>query len=249
MKKNLFIGLFLAIIVLNIAVLSAAADTITVAINPDAKPFKYIDEDGEFAGIDADVIQAIAEIEDLEIHFIEMPFENIFNAVKACEVDAAISALSKTEARTKVVSFSDPYVMSLQSAFVRMKNIHLSNIADPAIKVIGAKAATTAEDNGRIIAQRNNCELKVYATYSELFAALENDAIDAAIADEMLAKEYVDSYADIMTIGAALTSEPYAIAVCPENSELLEAINHGLNEMRKEGKLDEIVLSNLNPEK
>ena len=228
--------------------LTAAADPIKVAINPDAKPFKYIDEDGEFAGIDADVIHVIAEIEDLDIQFIEMPFENIFNAVKACEVDAAISALSKTEARAKVVSFSEPYVMSLQSAFVRMKNIHLSGITDPAIKVIGAKAATTAEDNGRIIAEKNHCELKVYETYSELFAALENDVIDAAIADEMLAKEYVDSYSDVMTIGAALTSEPYAIAVCPENSDLLNAINHGLNEMRKNGKLDEIVLSNLKPE-
>lgn len=247
MKKNLFLGLILAIIVLNAMVLSAAADTITVAINPDTKPFKYIDEDGEFAGIDADVINAIAEIEDLDIEFIEMPFENIFNAVKACEVDAAISALSKTEARSNVVSFSEPYVMSLQSAFVRIKNIHLSDISDPAIKVIGAKAATTAEDNGRIIAEMNHCELKVYPTYSELFAALENDVIDAAIADEMLAKQYVDSYADIMTIGAALTSEPYAIAVCPENAELLNTINEGLKEMRKQGKLDEIVLANLKP--
>ena len=77
MKKNLFISLLIVIFVLSAGVLTAAADPVRVAINPDTKPFKYYDEAGEFAGIDADVINGIAEVEGLEIEFVEMKFEDI----------------------------------------------------------------------------------------------------------------------------------------------------------------------------
>ena len=55
MKKTFLICLFI-IFTLSVAVLSAAADSIKVAINPDSKPFKYYDENGAFSGIDADVM-------------------------------------------------------------------------------------------------------------------------------------------------------------------------------------------------
>ena len=245
MKKNLFISLLIVIFVLSAGVLTAAADPVKVAINPDTKPFKYYDEAGEFAGIDADVINGIAEAEGLEIEFVEMKFEDILDAVASCEVDAAISALTKTANRSKMVDFSSPYVMGLQSVFVRLKNDGLQDISDPAITIIGAKSSTTAEENARIVAERLNLQVKLYPDYAQLFESLENDEIDAAISDELLAKEFVDSYADMMTIGQPLTNEPYAIAVCPDNAELLTTINHGLNEMRRSGKLDEIVLKNL----
>ena len=239
MKKVLLICIMVIVLC---SALTAAADPIKVAINPDTKPFKYLDENGEFAGIDADVINSIAEAEDLEIEFVEM-----MDAVASCEVDAAISALTKTENRSRMVSFSEPYIMSFQSAFVRLKNDSAKDISDPAIKIIGAKSATTAEENSRIAAERLNLELKLYPDYAQLFEALENDEIDAAVSDELLAKQFVDSYGDMMTIGQPLTSEPYAIAVCPNNTDLLEAINHGMSELRKNGTLDEILLENLNP--
>lgn len=244
MKKILLICIMIIVLC---SALTAAADPIKVAINPDTKPFKYLDENGEFAGIDADVINSIAEAEGLEIEFVEMEFDEIMDAVASCEVDAAISALTKTENRSKMVSFSEPYIMGLQSAFIRLKNDGWKDISDPAVKILGAKSGTTSEENSRIAAERLNLELKHYPDYAELFEALENDEIDVAISDELLAKQFVDSYGDMMTIGQPLTSEPYAIAVCPNNTDLLETINHGMSELRKNGTLDEILLENLNP--
>lgn len=244
MKKILLICIMIIVLC---SALTAAADPIKVAINPDTKPFKYLDENGEFAGIDADVINSIAEAEGLEIEFVEIEFDKIMDAVASCEVDAAISALTKTENRSKMVSFSEPYIMGLQSAFIRLKNDGWKDISDSAVKILGAKSGTTAEENSRIAAERLNLELKHYPDYAELFEALENDEIDVAISDELLAKQFVDSYGDMMTIGQPLTSEPYAIAVCPNNTDLLETINHGMSELRKNGTLDEILLENLNP--
>ncbi len=227
------------------SVLSAAADPIKVAINPDTKPFKYLDENGEFAGIDAEVINIVARSQDLEIELVPMEFSEIIDAVASCEVDAAISALTLTENRSKLVSFTDPYVMGAQSVYVLAKNDDWKDISDPSIKTIGAKTGTTSEDSVTVISDMNKVEAKLYPDYESLFKALEDGEIDAAVADELLAKSFVDSYADIMTIGQPLSAEVYAIAVCPSNTELLQTLNKGLNELRRSGTLDQIVLDNL----
>ena len=244
MKKTFLICLFV-IFILSVAVLSAAADPIKVGINPDTKPFKYYDENGEFSGIDADVIKALAEELDLEIEFVEMKFEDIFESVASCEVDAAISALTKNANRSELVAFTDPYLTGQLSAFVRLKNDDITDISDEDIDVIGSKIGTTAETAGRDLAGKYNLEQKHYENYADLFAALENDEIDAAISDEFLAKEFVDSYADIMTVGQIISHEPYAIAVCPDNNELVQKLNTGLAALQLSGKLDEILLNNL----
>ena len=245
MKKNFLLVIICVIAVLCASALSAAADPIRVAVNPDAKPFKYLNDDGVFSGIDAEVMNGIAESQGFEVEYIVKDFEEILEAVANCEVDAAISALTMTTERSSMVSFSEPYVMGMQSAFIRMKNDDFTDISDEGIKVIGAKAGTTGEKNARIIAEIADKEVKLYPDYESLFQALEGDVIDAAIADELLTKQIVDGLADIMSIGQPISAETYAIAVCPSNKDLVKSINDGLNSMRRSGKLDEIVLENL----
>ena len=244
MKKNT-IYIFIVFIIMIFTAANVSADTITIAINPDSKPFKYYNEEGEFSGIDADVINALAEETDLDLEFIEMDFDKIIDAVKECQVDAAISALTLTENRAQAVDFTEPYILSAQSAFVRLKNDGIKDITDENIHAFGAKRATTAENTVNILGDRFGREVKLYTSYAELFKALENDEIDAAIADELLAKDFVDTYADMMTIGQPLSAEPYAIAVCPSNPELTEKLNAGLLKLQQDGKINEIILKNL----
>ncbi len=239
MKKYLLICLIFAVFCGAFAV---SADPIKVAVNPDAKPFKY-------PGIDAEVMNGIAELQNLEVEYVVMDFEELLEAVASCEVDAAISALTLTEKRAEIVSFTTPYVMGAQSTYVRLVNDSWTGISDPSIKVIGAKAGTTSADSAAIISDMNSVEVRLYPDYGTLFQALENNEIDAAIADELLAKSFVDSYADLMTVGQPLSAETYAIAVCPNNPDLVKTFNDGLNELRRNGKLDQIVLDNLMPDK
>lgn len=244
MKKTFLICLIVSIVFV-LGVLSAAADPIKVAINPDSKPFKYYDDNGDFAGIDADVMKALAEELDMEIEYVEIKFEDLFDSVASCDVDAAISALSKNENRSEMVSFTDAYLIGQLSAFVRLKNDNVKDLSDENIRVIGSKTGTTGDDAGRYLAEQYNLEHKHYENYADLFASLESDQIDAAISDEFLAKSFVDSYADIMTVGQVIANEPYAIAVCPDNNELVQKLNIGLAVLQRSGKLDEILLTNL----
>ena len=245
MKKTTLIFILCVVCAMFAGVLAASADPIKIAINPDTKPFKYYDEEGNFAGIDAEIINGISVETGLEFEFVPMDFSDIINAVSSCEVDAAISALSMTESRSEIVSFTMPYANDQLSAFARLANDDFKDIQDPAIKVIGVKAGTTAEEAADILIETFDYAKQVYADYAELFEALENNEIDVAIADEMLAKQFVDDYADMLTIGQPLVIEPYAIAVCPSNTELLTSLNAGLNAMLINGTVDEIILRNL----
>ncbi len=245
MNKKLFNLLFVVCVFLGIGVQAVCADTITVALHPDSKPFLYINDKNEIAGIDMEVITAVSGTEDLDVKFVLMNFDEMINAAASCKVDAAISSMTRTEEREELALFSEPYFVASQVLFVRNSRNDITSIDSEGIKKIGIKANSTAEKKVNELSAQYPFEIRTFDEYSDMFAALENDEIDAAVTDDMLGKLYIEEYEDIVTVGAPITEEPYAIAVCPENPELLEKINAGLTAIRNNGILDLIVTDNL----
>ncbi len=244
MNRNIITSL-ICVVCLLVAVQIAAAEQITAAINPDSKPFKYINAQGEISGIDAEVIHAIGGLMDLEVKLLPMDFDEILSSVAECEVDLAISALTWTEERGKNVLFSAPYALGSQVIYVKNEKAEVTSLDSPEIKIVGVKGETTAEDNVKQLAEQNDFEIKTYGYYAELFAALEKGEIDAAVSDDFLAKQFLDEYSDLISVGVPISKGPYAIAVCPREPELLDKINAGLEELRNNGVLDHIILDNL----
>ena len=242
MKKFVLLS-FLCIVCMILAVQAAAAETVTVtaAINPDSKPFKFINENGEIDGIDPEVIHAIGGLMDLDINLIPMDFDELLPAVANCEVDLAISAITWTEERGKNVLFSGPYAVGSQRIFVKSENSSAESLGSEQIKKVGVKAETTAEENVKKLAEEFGFEVVTYGYYGELFKMLENGEIDAAVSDDFLAKQFLDEYTDLTAIGGPVSREPYAIAICPTHPELLDKINYGLEELRNSGALDYII--------
>ena len=245
MNKKLFNLLFVVCVFLGIGVQTVCADTITVALHPDSKPFLYINDKNEIAGIDMEVIHAIAGTESLDVKFVLMNFDEMINAAASCKVDAAISSMTRTEEREEIALFSEPYFIASQMLFIKNDREDITSIDSAGIKKIGIKADSTAEKKVTGLKGQYGFDILTFDEYSEVFAALENGEIDAAVTDDMLGKLYIEEYADIVTTGAPITEEPYAIAVCPKNPELLDTINAGLSEIRNNGTLDLIVMDNL----
>ena len=71
--------------------------------------------------------------------------------------------------------------------------------------------------------------------------ALLNGSVDCVIIDNEPAKSFVEANEGLMILETAYAEEEYAIAMALENTELLDKINTALEELKAEGKLDEIV--------
>ncbi len=240
MKRFLFlcsIGLTLLIL------LSACAqktESVRVATDATWPPFEYVNEDTkEIEGFDIDLLNAIAEKADLEIEFINVGFDPLLAGMAQCQYDAAISAMTITEERKQKMLFSDPYFEAGQIVTVRIDETDITSEDALAGKVAGAQIGTTGAIE---IEQMDDVTLKTYDDIGLAYQDLMNGQIDAVVADNPLALEYVGKNPDkLKTVGDVFTDESYGIAVCKNEEELLAKINAGLEAVKAEGTIEELI--------
>jgi polar amino acid transport system substrate-binding protein len=242
--KRLFwcvlIGLLLVAIVAMLPGCSQGGAKIRIATDATWPPFEYVNEDTmEIEGFDIDLMTAIAEKENLDIEFINVAWDPLLAGVAQCQYDAAISSITILPERAEQMLFSNPYFAAGQIVTVRIDNTDVASKDDLGGKVVGAQIGTTGSFEIEKIA---GATLKTYDDIGLAFQDLMNGQIDAVIADNPLALEYVGKNSDkLKTAGEAFTSEFYGIAVCKDNPELLAKINSGLAAVIDEGLIEELI--------
>ena len=90
-----------------------------VGTNPEFPPFEYIDNEGNVAGFDADLIEAIAENQGYTIAWSSMEFKSLIGALESGGVDVVIAGMTITEARRQSVDFTDAYYDASQMIIVQ----------------------------------------------------------------------------------------------------------------------------------
>jgi len=215
------------------------SNKILVATDATYPPFEYMDEKTrEIVGFDIDLMKAIAQKENLEIEFIDVRFEPLLEGMAQGKYDAAISAISITEKRSKDMLFSDPYFVSGHVITVQKDNTIITGKDSLAGKVVGVKTDTTSAIE---VSKMYDVTIKAYVDYEEPFQALMNGKIDAVVSDDIFALSIVnENPTKIKIAGEPFTQEYYGIAVSMNKTELLERINTGLKAVKSEGAIEEL---------
>ena len=89
-----------------------ARGVLKVGINPDSKPFGFIDSKGNYVGYDVDLARYIAQSlvnNPNKLEIIPVTPSNRLLKASTGEVDIVISTVTITPQREQVVSFSVPY--------------------------------------------------------------------------------------------------------------------------------------------
>jgi polar amino acid transport system substrate-binding protein len=217
----------------------AASETVRVATDATWPPFEMVDEASkELIGFDIDLMNAIAEKENLTIEYVNVGFDPLLAGMAQCQYDAAISAMTITEERKQSMLFSDSYFAAGQVVTVRADETAITGKDSLSGHSVGAQIGTT----GAIEAEKiEGVEFKAYDSIDLAFQDLMNGQVDAVIADNPLALGFIGKNSDrLKTAGDVFTAEDYGIAVCNQNQELLEKINRGLAAVKEEGLIDEL---------
>lgn len=230
--------------------MAVAGETIRVAVNAQFRPFVYIDESGTFAGFDIELMDALAEAGEFTVEYADLPFEQLLTATARGEYDVALSAITVTDERMRIVDFTQayfdtgqavvPFLDTGQGLAVRALEAQIFTVDDltPATRV-GVKENTTGDDYA-------SSELRVdvirYDEIKPLLAALEAGEVDAVVVDVSVITRAIEETesAEIRLTQTDLTDEAYAIAVNKDRSDLLGALNAGLDELRTRGTYDEL---------
>lgn len=213
-----------------------------VGIDTTYPPFEF-EQDGEYTGIDIDLINAIAENQGFEIEFNPMDFGGIIPALQAGQLDVAIAGMSITDERKEIVDFSDPYFDAGLSLVVAEDNNDITALEDLEGKTVAVKSGTTGAQFARDNEAEYGYEIAQFEDSPSMFQEVSNGNADVLLEDyPVIAYAIAESELALKTVGERLTGDQYGIAVLKgENAELLEQINAGLQELRDSGEYDEIL--------
>lgn len=111
------------------------------------------------------------------------------------------------------------------------------SVADLDNKSIGVQLGTTGDIYASAI---EGATIERYKNGADAVQALKQGKIDAVIIDNEPAKVFVSKNSDLRILDEEFAVEEYAIAIKKGNTELTDAINGALAELKADGTLDKI---------
>ena len=209
-----------------------------MSTNAAFPPYEMTTDAGEFEGIDVETAQAIADKLGLELQIDDMDFDAALLAVQQGKSDMVMAGVTVTDERQNVMDFTDSYATGIQSIIVK-EDSDIASVDDLAGKKIGTQRGTT----GYLYCSDDFGDENVVAYDNGLTAVqmLNNGQVDCVVIDNAPAKEFVAANPGLKLLDTAYVEENYAIGVGKGNTELKDAINAALEELKADGTLQAIV--------
>ena len=209
-----------------------------MSTNAAFPPYEMTTDSGEFEGIDIETAQAIADKLGLELQIDDMDFDAALLAVQQGKSDMVMAGVTVTDERQNVMDFTDSYATGIQSIIVK-EDSDIASVDDLAGKKIGTQRGTT----GYLYCSDDFGDENVVAYDDGLTAVqmLNNGQVDCVVIDNAPAKEFIAANPGLKLLDTAYVEEDYAIGVGKGNTELKDAINTALEELKADGTLQAIV--------
>jgi polar amino acid transport system substrate-binding protein len=217
------------------------AGQIIMATNASFPPYEYMDDNGKYAGIDVEMMQAIADLWGVKLVINNMEFDSILAAIQTGKADFGVAGMTVNEERLKSVSFSYTYTKAKQVIIVK-NDSKIAAVKDLTGKTVGVQTGTTGDIYASDAADKKEIgAVERYKNGIDAVLALTQNKIEAVIIDNEPAKVFVKQNQGIKIIDESYTDEEYAIAMAKDNTELKNAINAALETLDKNGKLKLII--------
>lgn len=246
MKK--FFAVVLAVAMLFSLVALAGCDAGSakwiVATDTVFKPFEYTDADGNFVGIDVEILAAIAEDQGFEYELQSLGWDASIAACQAGQADAMIAGASITDERKESGwIFSDGYYTCTQSMTVA-KDSDIKGFEDLEGKTVAVKTGTQGATYAESLKDEYGFEITYYEDSPTMYQAVTGEQAVACFEDTPIMKASIlDGGLELKVLDeTANAGSDYGLAIFDSaNQEFLDMFNAGLANIKASGKYDEII--------
>lgn len=226
------------------AVLSRIKSTgvLRVCIWPDYYGITYRDpRTDKLTGVDIDLSAAFAKGLGVKLQYVESSFARLIEDLTTDQCDIAMHAVGITPQRQERLRFSQPYLLS-DVYGVTTRNSRLirtwADIDRPGVKV-AVLAGTFMEP---IMTQSlKQAQLVVTRPPQSREEELEAGRIDVFMTDYPYSRRLLDraDWARLVASPTPFHAIPYAYAVKPGDDEWLRQVNKFVNDIKRDGRLNE----------
>jgi ABC-type amino acid transport substrate-binding protein len=207
------------------------SEPLTVGSDIPYPPFEQ-GKSGEYTGFDIELMEAIGEKIGRTPEFQDTSFETIFRDVAQGKFEAVISAATITEEREKAVDFSNPYYLSEQAVLVK-EGSDIKSLEDLDGKTVAVQQGTTGQELAK--EELGGSEIRPFPEGPDAVNALKAGTVEGVIIDAPVAQNAVEKSGGVEIAEKVPTEEEYGIAVAQGDTELLDEINKGLEEVLDDG--------------
>lgn len=210
-----------------------------IGLNDTYPPMEFRNEKNEIVGFDIDLGNEIAKKIGVKAEIVTNDWKGIILSLKAKKFDMILSTMTITEERKKEIDFSEPYIVGGQKIVVKKENTTIKDTPDLVGKVVGVQLGTTGEMAAQKIEGLK--EIKKYDGVTEAFNDLSVGRIDAVIADGQVGGYYLTKRGgDLVLLDASLSEENVGIGFRKEDSDLRDAVQKALDDLKAEGTLSKL---------
>lgn len=203
------------------------------------RPFTYHEDgSGPLTGYDVEVITAVAEKLGVEAKFEETQWDAIFAGLTAGRFDVIANQVSINPEREEAYDFSTPYTISPGVLIVAEDNSDIASFDD----LSGRTSAQSLTSNWYTVAEDAGATVESVEGWAQAAELLRQGRVDATVNDELTFLDYEKTEGDTGLKVVAETDEvsENAFAFRPGSTDLVEAVNDALAELRADGTLASI---------
>ena len=216
---------------------------LVAATSGNLPPVTFVDEKNELTGYDVEVARYVEDKLGVPVNLVRLDWKGILPGLQTGRFDAVFSNVNITEERKDTFDYSIPYSRSAVVVVRRADAEDIEGYEDLAGKRVGAiSGGNDGEIPAREIAEKYGEfeSFKGYAGYAEMFQDLGIGRVDALVAPDTAAANFIRERPGI----AEIVGEPYqvryvGVPMQKGSTELKAEIDAAIREMRESGKLDE----------
>lgn len=208
-------------------------------------PMGYMNENGDTVGFDIDLAKETFKRLNMKVSFQPIDWSMKETELRAKNIDVIWNGYSLTEERKKIVTYTEPYMKNKQLIVV-LKDSSIKNKRDLKGSIVGTQQGSAGleaiQKDKKLLNSLSNKEPILYDTFDKVFRDLNSKRIDALVADETLAKYYINKTGKekYNILDENLGEEDYVVAFSKDNIELCDKVNKILREIKKDKVFNEI---------
>ena len=221
---------------------------VVVGTSADYPPYEFVDEAGNYAGFDVELMTEIAKRMGVTLQWTDMPFDSLIAAVQEGKIDMSIACFNYSEEREEEVDFSDAYYTS-EDAFVVSEGFSgsIAKPEDAANYKVGVQSGTVQDDwltsNLVDTGLLDEADLARYERVDQAALDLQAGRIDILMSDHVPAQALVKQFEgfDIVFTGV-LSTGPINIVLPNGDTQLQAEVNRIIKELQDEGFIDDLAV-------
>ena len=215
---------------------------LVVGMEVEYFPFEYANEKGEPVGFDVDIAKLIAQELGTGIEIKDMEWTGLIPSLQSGKIDLIISGMTRTLARSKTVTFTNPYfetglcVLLSQKKAPNVKDVQELNAPD---RIIAVKTGTTGDlITGKLFPK---AQINRFKDETACVREVVTGRADAFLYDQIsIAKHHKENPDTTRAILKPFTFEPFAIAIRKGDLDFLNWLNLFLETIKADGRYQEL---------